>query len=136
MEIFSRGWCCSDCLFLFANGETPVDLDEADTAAWLDEIDRKSEGLTVCLGGEHEEDCPNMAYVRPHTPRTLKRVSRAYRRRAMRNAATWRAERKRYWTGQTDCDCETQEFSWSPCDTCGSRLGGSRDAVTYFKKGN
>lgn len=36
-----------------------------------------------------------------------------------------------------DCDhddgdertaCETQEFSWSRCDLCGSKLGGSRHA--------
>lgn len=27
---------------------------------------------------------------------------------------------------------EEQEFSWTSCDTCGSRLGGSRHAVTLF----
>jgi len=104
MDIFSRGWCCSDCLFLFANGETPPELDEEATAAWLAEIDRKAEGLTICLGGEHDEDCPNMTDGQ--------------------------------WTGETDCSCETQEFSWSSCDACGSHLGGSRHAVTYFEKGN
>ena len=32
-----------------------------------------------------------------------------------------------------ECDCETKTFSWSPCDTCGSNLGGQRDAVTFWK---
>jgi len=102
MDIFSRGWCCADCLFLFANGETPVGLDEEATAAWLAEIDRKADGLTVCLGGEHEEGCPN------------------------RDALTC----------SVDCYCETEEFSMSSCDACGSRLGGSRHAFTYLAKGN
>lgn len=31
-----------------------------------------------------------------------------------------------------DCDCETREFSWSPCDACGSTLGGSRHAFTWW----
>lgn len=38
------------------------------------------------------------------------------------------------WIGATDCDCETRDFSWAPCDTCGSILGGSRYAVTFFDK--
>lgn len=41
---------------------------------------------------------------------------------------------------QHDCDspeqcsgeCEVQEFSWSRCEGCGSRLGGSRHALTVW----
>lgn len=33
-----------------------------------------------------------------------------------------------------DCECEMLTFSWSPCDVCGSSLGGSRDAVTFWEK--
>lgn len=28
-------------------------------------------------------------------------------------------------------ECETHEFSWSPCDGCGTRLGGSRHAMIF-----
>jgi hypothetical protein len=30
------------------------------------------------------------------------------------------------------CDCESDSFSMSPCDTCGSNLGGARHAVTWL----
>jgi hypothetical protein len=36
------------------------------------------------------------------------------------------------WDGSTDCSCETMEFSWTRCATCGSGLGGARYAVTFF----
>ena len=32
-----------------------------------------------------------------------------------------------------ECDCETEEFSWSTCEGCGSRLGGSRHAFTLWE---
>lgn len=32
----------------------------------------------------------------------------------------------------SDCECETTDFSMSSCDVCGSRLGGSRHAVTFW----
>jgi hypothetical protein len=31
-----------------------------------------------------------------------------------------------------DCSCEEMDFSWSACEGCGSTLGGSRHAFTYF----
>lgn len=34
------------------------------------------------------------------------------------------------WVGGEDCWCEDRDFSWSPCDACGSSLGGSRHAYT------
>jgi len=33
-----------------------------------------------------------------------------------------------------ECDCETNTFSWSSCDGCGSSLGGERHAVTGWIK--
>ena len=30
------------------------------------------------------------------------------------------------------CDCDRRDFSWTPCDGCGSTLGGSRDALTVW----
>ena len=31
-----------------------------------------------------------------------------------------------------ECGCERQDFSWQHCDGCGSRLGGSREAYTFW----
>lgn len=99
----AAGWCCTDCLILFANGETPPELDEKATAEWLAKIDRSGETVTLGLmASEHSEDCPNV----DHATGT--------------------------WLGDTDCSCETQEFSRSSCDTCRSPLGGSRHAITFW----
>lgn len=100
MTVEACGWCCDDCLFYLANGETPVDMSEEDTEAWLAEITQRAGAWHVSLGGEHDDDCPNMADGQ--------------------------------WEGSTDCPCETLEFSWTPCDVCGSHLGGGRSAVEYF----
>lgn len=37
------------------------------------------------------------------------------------------------WLGIVDCDCERITFTWSSCDGCGSRLGGSREALTVWE---
>jgi hypothetical protein len=31
-----------------------------------------------------------------------------------------------------ECYCETNTFSWSPCDMCGGNLGGARHAFTFW----
>ena len=31
-----------------------------------------------------------------------------------------------------DCDCEHDSFSWTACGGCGSTLGGTRDAFTWW----
>lgn len=35
------------------------------------------------------------------------------------------------WMGD-ECECERRTFSWSPCQGCGSTLGGSREALTVW----
>jgi hypothetical protein len=50
-------WCCVDCLMLFANGITPDEMDESETGAWLDAIERLTEGMYVSLGCRHDDDC-------------------------------------------------------------------------------
>src|SRR5690242_12921454 len=42
------------------------------------------------------------------------------------------AECEELFTNGGECYCETQEFSWSSCDGCGSTLGGSRHAYTWW----
>lgn len=52
-----NGWACTDCTMLIANGETPPEMTEAETAAWLNEIDRRMDGTTtVTLGRMLGED--------------------------------------------------------------------------------
>jgi hypothetical protein len=36
------------------------------------------------------------------------------------------------WAGPEECDCEHVTFSWTPCDGCGSQLGGAREALTVW----
>lgn len=89
-------WICQDCMMLLANGETPPEMSEEETAAWLDSL--SDEEMMPGFGAdEHDEDCPNHGD----------------------------------WIG-ADCSCETVEFSWRPCDSCRSGLGGSRYAATVW----
>lgn len=66
----------------------------------------KLEGEFVTMGlvaEEHNEDCPNVDHETGE------------------------------WLGIGDCTgCETQDFSWSNCEGCGSHLGGSRHAFTLW----
>lgn len=106
LTIHAYGWCCTDCIMFLANGETPPEMDEDQTAEWVAEIDRRAGAWNVDVGGEHsyEDGCRNVS-------------------------------EDGKWIGSTDCSCETQEFSWSSCDVCGSTLGGERHAVHYFSDG-
>lgn len=95
----SNGWCCTDCLVLLANGETPIEMDARETAEYLARVDHYCEGAEVTLGRmlgedecEHDDACSE-----DHAE-----------------------------------SCEQVTFSWSRCDVCGSNLGGSRNAVTFW----
>jgi hypothetical protein len=50
-----RGWCCTDCLFLLANGETPAEMSEAETAGYLEDVARMTDGAEVTLGMLRED---------------------------------------------------------------------------------
>ena len=79
--------------------------DEWETYAWELTVANRLGNVNVGLGGKHEEGCPNID------------------------------QETGEWIGESDCDCEQLEFSWSQCDVCGSGLGGSRDAVHFFTMG-
>lgn len=102
IEIQSYGWCCNDCLFWLANGETPVEMTEDETGDWLAGITANLGEWRVGLGGEHVEGCPNID------------------------------QETGKWVGASHCDCEQMEFSWSRCDVCRGGLGGARDAVHFY----
>jgi hypothetical protein len=96
----ANGWACSDCTMLLANGETPPEWGEDETASWLAEIDRRAEGTEHATLGRlvSEDGC---------------------------DCETWHSDQHRE-------SCERRDFSWSSCDVCGSTLGGSREAVTFW----
>lgn len=88
----STGWVCIDCMMLICDGETPPDMNEEETAAWLDGMG--DEEITPGLMAE-EHECED-------------------------------------WE---NCDhgCDTQEFSWSRCDSCHRpNNAGTRHAVTFW----
>lgn len=107
------GWACVDCLMILANGEDNPEWSEEEAAAHHAAMDRECDGCEVTLGlmaSEHDEECPNVwHFYHPGIEYHL-------------------------WRGGQDCWCEHDEFSWSSCDVCGSQLGGSRDAVTFWPK--
>lgn len=49
-EILGTGACCTDCLILLANGETDPSWTEAETAEYLQRVERCSAGTEVTLG--------------------------------------------------------------------------------------
>jgi hypothetical protein len=102
-EYTCGGWACTDCLILLANGDAPAELDEAELAAWLAEIDTRNAGYQITLGLLRED-----------------------------HACTDEAGQTEADRGG-ECECEVQSFSWSACDVCGSNLGGERHAVSFFK---
>lgn len=98
----SLGWCCTDCLMLLANGETPPEMDETETEQYLAKLSNVGEVTLGMMASEHESDCPNVDHETGE------------------------------WLGQSDCYCKDREFSWSQCDMCHSQLGGARHAVTFW----
>lgn len=101
----ANGWCCVDCVTLLANGETPPEMSEAETAEWLARVEAAGDASTVTLGRMFGEDgCE-------HT------------------SDAWRADAAVQEAHAAECERDT--FSWRPCDVCGSTLGGERHAVTF-----
>jgi hypothetical protein len=49
------GWACSDCLMLIANGETPPELDEDETAAFVARFEAHTDGYWVAYGDETQD---------------------------------------------------------------------------------
>lgn len=129
-------WCCVDCLFWLANGQLPDDT-ETDLADFTERFNRITAGSEVTLGmlAEYHGCATNV---------TVTDVAGAtYEYKADDDDdARWQHK-----TGPgteiaavvfhdlatvDDCECEQMTFSWSPCATCGSTLGGARDAVTFW----
>jgi hypothetical protein len=95
-------WACDDCLILHANGETDPNLTEQETAAFLERYRQGTDGIEVTMG-----------MLREHHG-------------CLDDAGQTAGDRG------SECSCEELTFSWSPCGICGSNLGGSRHAFTFW----
>lgn len=121
-------WVCPDCICYFANGDTPINLNEEETDEWLANVASHVEGFYVACGGSHDIDCENMPFVCRKCPTTDYPYLDGHP-----TECVWHGSLDRMWSGHTDCYCETEEFSWSPCSTCASYFGGSRHLVTLLR---
>lgn len=140
-EYVCNGWCCTDCLMYLANGDEPTTdyLTENDIARWRDGFRQHTDGYNVVLGmfaADHE-----CAYNWIITGQAGQQ--HYYRAKDIREALDeheWHNDLSEVVSAEScelathdDCECEQNSFSWSSCDVCGSDLGGSRDAVTFWK---
>lgn len=144
------GWCCIDCLMLLANGETPPDMDESETAEYLARVAQHTAGLDVTLGMLREDhECASNFTVTDTDGNEFEIF--ADNTIDARDTAYWRLPPGQDESSiasitphelQTepdrggDCDCTQVTFTWSACDVCGSNLGGTREAVSFFKRGS
>jgi hypothetical protein len=150
------GECCTDCLFLLANGDTPAGLSEEETAEYLARVAQHCEGCEVTLGMFREDHPCRVNFTVTYAP------TRYSRQRLTTEVladdiedAIWQAQyahevpagariltgwphqprrhdlMTRYDLGG-ECECEQTGFSGSACDVCGSNLGGARDAVVFW----
>jgi hypothetical protein len=97
------GWACTDCLMLLANGETSPEWTQEETDAYVARVEERNPAGSITLGMVREEH----------------------------ECADDDGQTENDRGGE--CECEQQSFSWSPCDVCGSNLGGSRHAVTFWE---
>lgn len=142
-EYLCNGWCCVDCLMLLANGETPTEMDEAETAGYLARVARHTEGCNTVLGMPREDhDCKSNWTLTDTAGETYeyyaKDISEALSEHAWQHdlaevASATAHDLETVSDRDGECECEQNSFSWSACDVCGSNLGGSRDAVSFFK---
>jgi uncharacterized protein YktA (UPF0223 family) len=134
------GWCCRDCLFLLANGDTDPDWTEEELAEFLVRFNKTSDEYDITLGMLREEhDCRSN-----HTILTAdgkeREVLEDNEVEAYLNV--WDAGILRVTPHELETDgdrgkddyCEQREFSTSSCDVCGSTLHGDRHAVAFFSK--
>jgi hypothetical protein len=148
-EFTCSGWACTDCIMLLANGDTSGTRDhlsESEFAAWEREIETRNAGYNITCGmGREEHACATNFTVTTEDGKEYD-----YRATDAEDARD-KLEFDQSYTSQSpivsvtehelatrgdlggECECETDSFSWSPCDVCGGNLGGERHAVSFWK---
>lgn len=114
MESYGTIWVCGDCLHHHANGECgDCHREEGHDEEPLSSIE---DGFYVANGmgyEDHAEDC--LTYI-------IKSLQ------AEHPELDWPDV-----PGDYKCECETDSFSRSQCEGCGSYLHGERHGMTLFK---
>ena len=95
-------WVCIDCILHLANGECGSCHEDHPDSEPLSKVEEDY----ITLGMAWEQHDSSCVYSRLDGP----------------NIAAL----------ESLCDCETQSFSWSQCQGCGSTLGGERHAATLW----
>lgn len=115
MENYGTIWVCSDCLHHHANGECGSchDDEHGHDEEPLSSIEPP---FTVAMGMGHEDHDENCL---THIIRGLKEDH---------PDLDWPDVPDDY-----ECECETNTYSTSQCEGCGSYLHGERHAMTLFK---
>ena len=142
------GWACTDCLILLANGEDPIGhMTEEEISAWHADIARRNAGYEVTLGKIREDHaCAANFTVTTYGGNTYEyraedeidaRVQFVEARTvgdvpSLAIKSVTEHELRTAGDDGNECDCEVDSFSWSPCDYCGSNLGGERHAISFF----
>lgn len=104
MENYGTIWVCQDCMLHHANGEC---------------------GSCSDLYGPHDEE-PLSAIEAPFTVA----MGMAYEEHAEDCETRIQGQQPDNY----ECDCETNTYSTSQCEGCGSYLHGERHAMTLFKE--
>lgn len=102
-ECYGTIWVCTNCLMHHANGECGCCHDDCDHEGY-EPLSSIEPPFTVAMGMAYEEHAEDC--------------------------------KTRIQGGAPDnyeCDCETNTYSTSQCEGCGSYLHGERHAMTLFK---
>lgn len=104
VESLGTIWVCGDCLHHHANGE-----------------------CGSCHDDEHGHDKEPLSAI--EAPNTVA-MGMAYEE----HAEDCEVRIQGQWPDNYECDCETNTFSKSQCEGCGSYLHGERHALTLFNR--
>ena len=111
MENYGTIWVCQDCMLHEANGECGGCHND-EHGHDKEPLSSIGEGFHVAMGmvlAEHAEGC------------------------LWRDLAHRSPQQSDPTLDNYECDCETNTFSTSQCEGCGSYLHGERHAMTLFK---
>lgn len=124
---------CTDCIMLIANGDTPPEMDEAETDAYVERFDTWTAPYTAVVASSWPFTPYYLTVGAAFTAVLAGDVDVDVLRFSVDDddveVTDW-SERDRYYGRDVEA-----EFSMHGCDTCGSRLGGDRHPVAAWNDG-